>query len=85
MHQFIHLAQVLVGLLFTLALLGWCLYRLAILFGLIKGKKKNKLARRQPTINQAGIQGKEQAHKGQKQVVPTISRRALYSAKRERN
>lgn len=83
MHQSIHLLQLVFGGAFALGLLGWCLYRLAILFGIVR--KQTKTTRRSPNGNQTGRAGKSVSPKGQKKAVTNLSRRVLYSAKRERD
>ncbi|RYC66446.1 hypothetical protein EQG79_29140 [Spirosoma sordidisoli] len=85
MHQTIHIVQVVVGIAFTLGLLGWCLYRLAVWFKLITVKKKTKPVNRPTNSNQTGQAGKPATLKGPKKAVTNISRRTLYSARRERD
>lgn len=85
MHQTIHIVQAIIGATFTLGLLGWCLYRLAILFKLIEVRKKKKPARRPTNGNLTDQAGNLVVRKGQKKAVTNVSRQTLYSARRERN
>ncbi|XAZ82144.1 hypothetical protein A6C57_28280 (plasmid) [Fibrella sp. ES10-3-2-2] len=83
MYVLAHLVQLLVGVVLTLTLLGWCLYRLAIWFRLITVKKKP--TKRQDNGHRTGQAGNSVAVKGQRKPVTNISRRMLYTARRERN
>lgn len=82
MHQTIHLIQNIMGLAVVLALLGWCAYRLAILFGLVVPKKRPKRPARQPVVNPGSKQtnGKRKQHNDN-----SIPRRTFYTARRERD
>lgn len=85
MYVLAHLVQLLVGVVLTLTLLGWCLYRLAVWFRLITFKKKKILAKRQDNGKRTGQADNSVAVKGQKKAVTNISRRMLYTARRERD
>lgn len=85
MHQTIHLIQIVLGAAFTLGMLGWCLYRLAVLFGIVIVKKRTKPVRRPTTGSQTGQAGKPVSAKRQKKAVTPISRQLLYTARRERD
>jgi len=84
MHLTIHLIQIVLGAAFTLGLLGWCLYRLAVLFGIIIVKKRTKPARRPTKGNQTGQAGKSVSTQGQKKTATPISREILYTARPKR-
>jgi len=82
MHHTIHLIQNIMGLAVALALLGWCGYRLAILFGLIVPKKRPKRPARQSVVNQDSKQtnGKRKRHNGN-----SIPRHTFYTAQRKQD
>ncbi|CCH03620.1 hypothetical protein FAES_pFAES01130 (plasmid) [Fibrella aestuarina BUZ 2] len=77
-----HLIQLLVGIALTITLMGWCLYRLAILIGLFIPQKRPK----RPVRQGMGNQVVRPLNNEQKQRTRSnIPRRTLYSARRERN
>lgn len=83
MFQTFLIVQLLVVVAFTLGLLGWCLYRLAVLFGIVR--KPTKRTRRPANGTVTGQAGRPVVTKGQKKAVTLISRQMLYTAKRERD
>ncbi|ADB42704.1 hypothetical protein [Spirosoma linguale] len=85
MHQTIRLIQLVFGVAFTLGLLGWCLYRLAIWFRLILVWKQTKPARRPTNDNQTRQAGKPSSTKGPKKGPANLSRQMLYTARRKRD
>lgn len=84
MQQVFHLLLDLLGIAVGLGLLGWCLYRIAILFGIITVKKRPPKASR-TTMKQDEGQGRKKTGKEQKRPVTNLPRQTLYSARRERD
>lgn len=84
MHQTIHVVQLIFGVALALGLLGWGLYRLAVWFKIVTVSKRTKPARHPTQVNQTSQAGAPVATKGQKKGVASVSRRTLYTARRER-
>ena len=87
MHQTIHIIQDLMGLLVGTAFLGWALWRLAIWFGIISYKRtKGKAStRRADRTEKKYVNGELSPSTGKKRGAGTLSRQALYSARKHRD
>ncbi|WP_460963730.1 hypothetical protein [Spirosoma litoris] len=83
MYHTILIIELVIGVAFTLGLLGWCLYWLAILSGIVR--KQTKLTRRPTNGTVPGQAGRPVLTIGQKKAVIPISRQMLYTARRERD
>ncbi|MEZ0542733.1 hypothetical protein ACAW75_23755 [Fibrella sp. Tmos10] len=84
MQHTIHLVQDLLGVAVGLSLLGWCVYRVAILFGIITVRKRPQKASLIPMSRDERQQQKTPVN-AQKRPVTNLSRQALYTARKARN
>lgn len=83
MNQTIHTIQDLVGVGVATTFLGWALWRLAILFGVISNKQtKGKASPKQARTEKKQVNGGRTPPTGKKRGAGTLSRQALYSARK---
>ncbi|ADB42737.1 hypothetical protein [Spirosoma linguale] len=84
MAQAYHTLLDLMGVSVGLGLMGWCLYRLAILFGIVSVIKRAKKTGSKLNTDLSQQSGKNVSSKSQKRTAASISRQALYSARKHR-
>lgn len=85
MVQVYHTLLDLMGVSVGLGLMGWCLYRLATLFGIVSVRKRAKKTGSKLTTDLSQQSGKKVSTNSQKRTAASISRQSLYSARKHRD